>query len=174
MSKRQIKKLTGDLASLLEQLIELQKVLHGVIRGKLDAMRGCDAPSMTASAHREGDASAKIAALDDCRRRCVGELCLALDIPRPGRIENVTLRTLAGHLDRKLGDRLTQLGEVLRERMLKVAEANRVVELVTQEMLQHFRNLFSVFTQDEDGSQTYSPGGAVASGAGTKVLDAVG
>ena len=174
MSKRQIRKTTGDLASLLEQLIELQKALHEVIRGKLDAMRRCDAQAMTAAAHREGNVSAKIAALDDCRRERVGELCRALDIPRPGRIANVTLRTLARHLDKKQGEHLNRLGETLRERMLKVAEANRVVELVTQEMLQHFRNLFSVFTQDEEGSQMYSRGGAVASGAGAKVLDAVG
>ena len=58
--------------------------------------------------------------------------------------------------------------------MLKVAEANRVVEMVCREMLNHFKNVFSAFTQDDEGAQTYSRGGAVEAGMSVKVLDAVG
>jgi hypothetical protein len=62
----------------------------------------------------------------------------------------------------------------LREEMLKLAETNRVVELVCREMLAHFKMLFSAMVQSEEDGPTYSPTGEMGPSKGTRVFDAVG
>ena len=159
---------------MLEQLVGLQKKLHGVIGEKLEAMRRCDTEAMMSAAQREGEIASKVAAMDERRKQIVVDLCTALGMRRPATTKYVTLRVLGDRLDETLRRTLMQLGDSLREWMLKVAEANRVVEMVCREMLNHFKNVFSAFKQDDAGSQTYSRGGAVEAGTGIQVLDAVG
>lgn len=164
----------NELISLLEKLIALQEGLRGVIREKLDAMRRMDMEDMISAAHREGEIAAQVSALDEMRKKIAGDLCRTAGFPKTVRAEHVTLNALSERMDAPVRARLMELGNGLREQMLKVAEANRVVELVSREMLIHFKNLFSAFTQSEDGPQTYSRGGAAEAGAGSSVLDAVG
>ncbi|MCG8404319.1 MAG: flagellar protein FlgN [Phycisphaerales bacterium] len=163
-----------ELISLLEQLIALQEALQVVIREKLEAMRRSDMDGMISAAHREGELAARVSVLDECRKRVAAELCRTKGLPKSARVEHVTLNILVERLGNPHRARLLELGNTLRVQMLKVAELNRVVELVSHEMLAHFKNLFSAFTQSEDGPRTYSRGGAVEAGSGANVLDAVG
>jgi len=174
MNQKQVEQSAAELISMLRQLVELQEQLHGAIREKLAAMRRCDPDEMMAAAQREGELVAQVTAIDERRKKTVEGLCCSLDMPKAAAIEYVTLRALAARLDAKLRGPLLQMGQALRERMLKVAESNRVVEMVCREMLSHFKTLFSAFMQNEDGPQTYSSRGAADAGSGLKVLDAVG
>ncbi len=167
-------KCTNELISLLEELIGFQDVLHGTIREKLAAMRRCDSAAIMAAAHREGEIVSSISTLDERRHQIVGELCAALGMNRPVNTKNVTLRSLAGRLGANSGPRLQKIADLLREKMLSVAEANRVAELVTQEMMTHFKILFMAFVGGDNTAPTYSNVGAVRMSTGPKMLDAVG
>lgn len=174
MSARSVEPLVRELEAVFRTLIDQHESLHDAVRGKLDAMRRADNGEMLSAAHREGEIVARIREIDEQRKTLVVRCCQASGIPKSANAGHVSLKALAGHLNPNLRARLTGLGEVLRERMLEVAEANRVVELVSREMLDHFKQLFSAFTRDEDGSQTYSAGGVLKTDSGTSVLDAVG
>lgn len=166
--------LTPELGSVLNRLIGLQNELLGAIREKLDAMRRSDADDMMSAAQCEGRICSRISALDARRREIVTALCRRTGLVAPAGVRHVSLRMLAAGLDEAARAELLETGQVLRETMLRVAEANRVVELVSREMLAHFKNLFMVFTQNHDSRPTYSRGGSLESGDGVKVLDAVG
>ena len=174
MNIKNIDQLTNDLASILDELIGQQVDLHDVVRAKLEAMRRADTDEMTMLSHREGGIAAQVNELEQRRRQVTSEFASALSFPIHTGIEYLSLPVLAERLEERHRTRLTRLGAALREKMLQVAEANRVVELVSREMLAHFDNLFSVFTQDENEPRIYSRGGAMEDGAGAKVLDAVG
>ena len=174
MKQDSTKALVGELAAQLQKMIGLQERLHEVIREKLEAMRRCDTEHMLSATGREGEIAAQISALNDRRTETAGRMCDALGIQRPPAVAPVTLRFLAGRLDSGFRQRLVELGDELRDCMLKVAEANRVVEMVSREMLAHFKDLFAAFTRAEDGPQTYSRGGAMEHATGTQVLDSVG
>jgi hypothetical protein len=166
--------LTAELGSVLNRLIGLQSELHGAIDEQLDAMRRSDAGDMMAAAQCEGRLCSRISALDERRREIVAALCECTGLVAPAGVQHVSLRMLAVGLDESQRTELLEAGQALREKMLQVAEANRVVELVSREMLAHFRDLFAAFTQDDDSRPTYSRGGSLEAGKGVKVLDAVG
>ncbi len=174
MSPGDCNAITAELAGLLDRLIGLQNELHAVIDEKLDAMRRSHADDMMAAAQREGKICSRISTLDERRREIVTALCKCTGLVVPAGVQQVSLRTLAVALDEAERKALLEAGQTLREKMLQVAEANRVVELVSREMLSHFKELFTAFTQDDDSRPTYSRGGSLEAGEGVKVLDAVG
>ncbi len=174
MSHTQTPSLATELINVLEQLSGLQDRLLLAIDAKLEAMRRADVAAMTASSRREAELAAEAATLDQRRCLIAVDLSRALGLPIPPRAENVSLRSLCGRLEEEVRARLTQAGDVLREKMLKVAESNRVVELVCREMLAHFKTVFSAFTRDDDAPRNYSPKGSIESRGQIAVLDAVG
>jgi len=174
MNRGDVKKLATELAEVIEQLIEMQAELHGIVCEKLEAMRRADTGAMLAASHREGEMTSQAVALDGRRRKIVTELCRAVGLPAAEGAGGVTLRALAGRLEPASRHRLLELAGRLREIMLKLAEANRVVELVCREMLVHFKTLFSAMVQKDETTPTYSSQGEVGPVAGARVLDAMG
>lgn len=174
MSHTQKQIMAGELIGILEHLSGLQDRLLSAIDAKLEAMRRADVAAMTASSRREAELAAEAATLDQRRCLIAVDLSRALGLPIPPRAENVSLRILCGRLGGEAGARLTHAGNVLREKMLKVAESNRVVELVCREMLAHFKAVFSAFTRDDEAPRNYSPKGSIESRGQIAVLDAVG
>ena len=174
MNRKLVERLTRELFSVLEQVIEHQETLHGLIREKLDAMRRNDTAGMMSASQREGRIAAQVSALDARRGEVVDRLCEALSLPRPSAPGRMTLRVLAQALEIGARAHLVSVGQRLREQRLKIAGANRVVELVCREMLDYFKTLFSALTLNDDGSDLYSRGGSRAADARATVLDAVG
>ncbi len=174
MSAATVTTLVDRLAELLEDLSARQASLHEVIRGKLEAMRRADVEGMIAATHREGELTNEVTALDGRRRDIAGKLSEALSRSPSERGRGLSLRNLAGRLDASQRPRILTLADTLRRRMLDVAEANRVVELVSREMLAFFKEVFSAMVRDDKTPLTYSAGGAVGAASGARVLDAVG
>ena len=166
--------LTRQLMGLLTSLIERQTALHAAIADKLSAMRRASVPDMLDASSREGQIVDEILKLDQGRVETAAALAQLLKMPTVGAATTVSLRAIAARLDPANGAQLLQLATSLREKMLSVAKANRVVELVCKEMLAHFKTLFASLIQPETPNQTYSPAGAVdPRGHGALVLDAV-
>jgi hypothetical protein len=148
--------------------------LRAALEAKLGAMRRSDVDGMLKTSRREGDLAAEVSTLDEERCRIVSELCKALDVPLIGSARTVTLSALLVKLDRDSGERLAGLATHLREEMLKLAETNRVVELVCREMLAHFKTLFSAMVRSDEDGPTYSQSGEMGPSKGTRVFDTVG
>lgn len=174
MNRRVVNRLAEDLATLLEQLIDAQIFLCGVVREKLDAMRRADVEGMTKASQREANATGEAAALDRRRSEIVASLCRELSVETGRNARQVTLRVLIAAMDGDMKTRLADLADRLRREMLALAETNRVVEIVSREMLAHFKKLFEVMTHSEEDAQTYSPIGAKGAAGAARVLDAIG
>lgn len=174
MSAATVTTLVDRLAELLENLTARQAALHAVIRGKLEAMRRADVEAMIAATHREGELTSEVTALDGQRRELAAKLSEALSRSASERGRRMSLRSLAARLDAVQRARILKLADTLRRRMLDVAEANRVVELVSREMLTFFKDVFSAMVRDDESPLTYSAGGELGAAFGARVLDAVG
>ena len=174
MSSGMAATLAADLAALMEQLIERQIALRAVVQEKLEGMRRCDVDCMLRASRMEGDLAAAIASLDRSRYEIVSEMCSRLGFPRKTDLRAVTLRMLAAKLDPQSGERLVRLADRLRDEMLKLAETNRVIEMVCREMMAHFKVLFAAMVEPERDAPTYSPDGEVGPAVGARVLEAVG
>lgn len=166
--------MAGELAAVLEQLLTLQVRLHAQMREKLSAMRRADSDAILAAAHGEGRIAAEVEAQEARRQEIVGRMCGALSLPFANKGRNVSLRALAERLDANLSAVLLRIAQRLREAMLRVAETNRVVELVSREMLEHFKAVFRAMVADEDDASTYRVGGGPRKAVEAQVLDAMG
>lgn len=162
------------LAALLEELASKQESLHRVIRGKLEAMRRADVEGMIAASHREGELTNEVTLLDAQRRDVAAEVCAEIGIPAVERNRPASLRRIAARLGEADRSRIVKLADLLRERMLQVAEANRVVELVSREMLAFFKAVFTAIVRDDGAPRVYSACGEMGVAARARVLDAVG
>lgn len=162
-----------ELIALIAELVALQESLHGVIAVKLEAMRRADVEGMIAAAHRESELTAKFSTLDAARKDIVTRLCTALAVPAFEGGRPIRLSTLCRKLETPIARQVVALAEALKERMLKVAESNRVVEIASRELLAHFKTLFEAMVQDE-APPTYGAAGGVNRNKGPRVLDAVG
>ena len=166
--------LAEELAGLFERLIESQVSLRTVLHVKLEAMRRVDAKGMLAAAGKEGEIVSEVTLLDQRRRQIVDALAAARGPGNPADGNGMTLQTLFARLPRDVRQRLAPLSRRLREEMLRVAEANRVVELVCREMAAHFKALFAALVNDGETAATYQADGGVGPAAGPRVLDAMG
>jgi phage gp29-like protein len=174
MNRDLVTKLANELATLIERLIELQVSLQAVVREKLGAMRRADTEAMLSASHREENTASSAVALDGKRLELVSKLSRAVGLSGDEAAEGVTLRMLAGRLEPALQERFLKLADRLRQEMVKLSEANQVVELVSREMLTHFKSMFSAMLQEDDAAPTYSSRGEMGPAAGARVLDAVG
>lgn len=158
------------LEALLRELTSAQEELALVLGQKLDAMRKADTAAMQSATAREGFLLDRLGQLDMQRHAVLNRVVEAVGLPRSA---SMTLSQIAARLDERTRGRLTKLMQELRERMLRVAEANRVIALVSGEMLAHYRNVFSALTRGSEESTVYTRGGRI-SGEPMRVLDAVG
>lgn len=170
----QLTSLADDMAGVLEGLCGIQDRFLAAIDQKLEAMRRCDVSAMSAASALEGELAADASLLDERRCWLAVELSKALGLQIPPRADSVSLRSLCSRLDAARGGRLAEVGARLREKMLRVAESNRVVDLVCREMMAHFKAMFGAMILADESPKTYSHRGAIESRGQVSVLDAVG
>lgn len=166
------------LAELMDELRSLHDALYETLCGKLEAMRRSDVEGMLSSAHREGELATQISAADGRRAKVVADLCDALGLEmeprRKGNRRGIRLSEIVSRLTAQDAGPIHDRAAQLRASMLRVAQANRVVELVCREMLAHFRTLFGAMMDECSETGTYRAGGAMEKKPGPRVLDAVG
>jgi hypothetical protein len=174
MKNKAVNTLVDRLAELLEKLTAKQESIRAVIRKKLEAMRRADVEAMIAASHREGELVNDVTGLEVERREISEKLGEVAGARGTARGRGLPLRVIAAQLDDADRARITRLADALRRRMLEVAEANRVVELVSREMLAFFKDIFTAIVRDGAAPLTYSAGGEIGAPVGARVLDAVG
>lgn len=166
-----VQDLVDQIALVLSQMSTGQDKLLEIIKSKHEAMRKSNVQAMLVASANEGVLANALLDLDKHRRDLSLQLSSLLKVGTPGL--QVTLRALATRLPADVGARLLTVAGELRQRMLKVAEANRVVELVCQRMLANFKAIFSAMSQAADAPPTYSSAGQRSQSTEAMVLDAV-
>lgn len=174
MSKEAVHTTLAELEGLLKALIGIEDQLSEIIALKLEAMRRADVEGMIATTHAEAQLMADLGRLDAQRIDRVGALCKALGLNVGATIRRLSLRTLSERLEPAARTRLLKLADTLREKMLAVAQLNKVVETASREILAHFKTLFSAMVQDDVDKLTYSAAGGVDRANAARVLDAMG
>lgn len=169
----EIERLADELADLMERLSKMQGRMHDVIRVKLHAMRIADVGGMETAVARESELVGQVVTLNRRRIEIVTELGPLLDMPVVRNPEQVTLRAVARVLPAGRRARLTRVADDLRDRMLRVAEANRVVDMVSRRMLDWFKELFEIIAHADVEPVTYSADGRSGDRQGVRVLDAL-
>lgn len=133
-----------ELRALLRALLRLQTELHAVLRAKLDAMKRADVDGMRAAGARVLELTDTFERLDLQRVAVVSRLAAAHGL-RPD--HTLRLSELIAAYPQPLRSELAALATALRQRMLAVGDANRVIAQVSQEMVEHFRTVFEAMTQ---------------------------
>jgi hypothetical protein len=155
------------LRDLLADLIDVQNDMHSALEGQLDAMSRADIDGMQVAAAKITALSRRFELLDVQRQAVVSRLAR-----RGGRRDSVALSELIPCCPDSYREELSRLGTALRDRMLAVADAGRVSNLVCREMSAHFQSVFEAMTRAAAPSG-YSRDGRMESGP-VHVLNAVG
>lgn len=162
----------AQLVTVLGELKRLHDELAIVVQRKLDAMRAANADAIRSTCSREEFLAQKIREQDGLRRQLlelVGtQMGLAGEVARA-----MTVTELADRVGEPARSRLLVLAAALRERVRATADTNRVVGLVSHEMLKHFRQVYGVMAEANRAPGLYSRRGRNENPAIT-VFEAVG
>ena len=173
MTTRTMPQRREDITALRDLLGELhgaQASLHAVLMEKLAAMRDADISGMQNATAEEGDLLSRFELLDAQRHTVTARLASTFGTPGGGPLRMSQVIAALDGADRR---EMSDLTDSLREMMLKVADANRVVTLVSREMNEHFKTIFEAMTQAAAESVGYSRCGRTETRAAC-LLDAVG
>jgi hypothetical protein len=173
MKKSNGKDRVDDLVHLLDGLTQLHDELLTVVHDKLDQMRAGSIEGMQTCAQREEALVACIAEQEGLRKQLLDVIGRGFGAA-PQRARNWTASELADRLIEPQRGVLLEAARRLRTSIAEVARANRMAGLVAQEVLKHFRH---IFTAVAGGSATqpagYSPRGDVVSVINRALFDAV-
>lgn len=155
-----VRGLAARLEALLSALIAEHTCLLDLSARQRQAIRGANTGEMDACLTEQRDRLARIAGLEDDRRRLVDSVVP----PAPGRSSNGTpvtltqLAALAGPEDR---DRLLNLASELRRLVERVREELAVIRAAAASLMGHMEGVMKQVAQRLSHSQTYGRRGAV-------------
>lgn len=158
-----------ELRAVLRALLSLQTELHAVLRAQLDAMKRADVDGMRAAAARVAELTGSFERIDMQRVALASRLARLHGLSTRG----VRLSDLIAGYPQPLRSELMSLSLALRERMLAVADANRVVAMVSGAMAEHFRAVFAAMAEAAVPPASYGRDGRTGP-AEAVVLDAMG
>jgi flagellar biosynthesis/type III secretory pathway chaperone len=158
--------LLDDLVATLKAEGDRLRRLHPLLEEERTALLSCDTKTVAALAGEKEQLMGELKRLDAARLVCVQRLATALGVP----IETLTLSTLA----RLTGapERLTAIGEALREDLVKVTAANDGNRMLVEHSLRHVRALLDTIRTSLRQTPTYGARGRQAeTGTTRSVLD---
>lgn len=171
--RNQVVARSGNLVTLMGDLKKLHDEMLSVIQQKLNAMRRADTDALNSCVARERFLAERVQKQEGLRRQLVQILWKELGLPSE-QSSGLGLRDLAERLPEPRRGQLLVLGEELRELIGKIDNANKVVALVTGEMLKHFRHVHSAMARSGPSTGRYAANGQIAVERPTQVFDAVG
>ncbi len=174
MTRRsQLEARSGDLVNLMGDLKTLHSDMLSVLQQKLAGMRRADTEAINSCTARERFLAERVQEREGLRRQLVQILGKELGLS-PEQSAGLGVRDLAERLPEPRRGQLLVLGEALRELIGKIDNANKVVALVTGEMLKHFRHVYAAMARSGPSTGRYASNGQIAVERPTQVFDAVG
>ena len=162
-----------ELLEVLGEARRLHEELLAVLRRKLEAIRRAEMQAVHSCGAREALLVDRIRRNELRRRGLVERLGRQLAVPA-GRARPVRLTELAEQLGEPMRSRLLVMAAGLRDLLGKIGDTNRVIGMVSEAMLEHFRQVYEAMRQAVPGSGLYSPAGRDTDDVRMNVLDAVG
>jgi hypothetical protein len=161
-----------QLTTVLGELKRLHDELWLVVRNKLEAMRKADTDAIRSATAREEFLIRRMREQDGLRKQLLELIGKLVNIPAP-QARRMAVSEVADYAKEPVKSQLLALAAALRDRVKETAEGNRVAAVVSHEMLKHFRQVYDVMAQVDQGPAVYSRTGQAERRTGTSVFDAV-
>lgn len=165
--------LARSLVQLLGQMVELEGELGVLMREKLEAIKRADSDLMQSITARETQVAARLGEREGLRRQISERIVAGLGLD-PATQQGIKLTELAEYLPEPRRSQLLVAAAGLRERLGEIERMRVTTTLITQEMLKHMREVFSVMTAGHGAVDGYSRTGQRQRAGSTNVFEAVG
>lgn len=168
-----VERRTGELQTLLSELSDSYAHLERVLERQLEAMRRAEPAAMHALSDEAGRIASRIRERDGLRVQLMGVLGTGLGLEAEA-ARRMSLRELAERLGEPQRGALLVLAERLRVQALRVDRLNRIIALVSGEMLRHMRRVYEALSEGAEKPVTYSARGHSRPAAVSRVFEMVG
>ncbi len=172
-AEKVIESRSGELVTLLGELKGLHEELLRFIEQKLEAMRRADTEKLNACLSREQFLAQRIAEREGLRQQLVQLIGRAMDLTQD-QTERLTVKDIADRVAEPRRGQLLGLAAGIRQTLQAIHARNQVAALVTDEMLKHFRQVYTVMAKSGPSTGRYSPAGTPATDRPRQVFEAVG
>lgn len=162
-----------ELTVLLTEMRQLHEGLLSAIQRKMAAIRSADEQGMHASSRRERELADRIREQEGLRRVLMERVGALLGVG-PADARKMSMRALAERVEEPARSRLLVLGNELRGLASEVLRLNRIVALVSREMINHFRNVYGTITRGGVDREVYGRTGRTRETATPALIDTTG
>lgn len=152
----------GDLLVVMERLEGLYLELRQELSNKLEHMRRADHDGMAVSVEREQALVTRINEQEGLRKQVMEQVGRGYGLA-PATIRAMPVRRLAERVIEPYRTRLFELADRLKAVVADVKKANGLINRVSQDVLTHVREIFSVITAAEPASEYSCSGRTVES-----------
>lgn len=159
-------KLLGGLQKLHEQLLEL-------VQAKMDTMRRADISGMRELNERERTLAKRLQQREGLRCQLMDQIGNELGMP-PRTARAIPLSQMASRIPEPGRERLLDAAQRLRQVVAQVARGNRVVGVISREILNHLRWVFASVTPKEEKPVGYSVDGLLVGSSKVRIFETVG
>lgn len=162
-----------DLVTLLEHMNRLYIELETALREQRAAMRSADIDRMQQWDGRARATAARLRERDGLRRQLMELIGGDFGLDRAS-ARTLALSQLAAHLPEASAECVLEVRRQLANVVARVAQANRITQAATRNVLNHMSWVFSAIRPQGNRPDGYDPAGAVVDGGGSAILEAVG
>lgn len=161
----------------LVQLVTDMTGLHGELamhmRNKLEAIKRADSDRIQSITARETTLAGRLAEREGMRRQMVERIASGLGLDAESH-RTIKLTELAEYFVEPRRSQLLVAAAGLKEKVEEIEQLRVRTALITEEMLKHMKDVFSVMTSPEHETGVYSRTGGRAESAAPRVFEAVG
>jgi len=162
-----------ELVRLISDMTHLHDDLAGQMRDKLDAIRQADSDRIEAITARESKLAGRLAEREGLRRQLTRRIVNGLGLD--GQVdETIRLTALAEYLDEPRRSQLLVSAMGLKEKAEHIERLVATTKQVTEAMLEHMQEIFTVMTSGGPTNGGYSRVGRRENAKAASVFEAVG
>jgi len=173
VASREVEILVRDLVRLLKDLSGLYSELAMHMQNKFDAMKRADSSQMEAITAREMVLAGRVSEREGLRRQITRRIVEGLGLDSE-QAKTTTLTSIAGYLAEPIRSQLLVTAAGLKSKLDEVERLRAKSAMVTQEMLKHLGEVFSVMRSGGQGADVYSRRGQREQAGPANVFEAVG
>ena len=165
--------LARDLGRLLNDMMGLHGELAMLMTNKLDAIKRADSDQIQSTTAREMALAERISEREGLRRQMTRRIVEGLGLEAE-KHKAIKVTELAEYFPEPRRSQLLVAAAGLRDRLEEIERMRVTTTLITQEMLKHMEEVFSVMTAGSPGADVYSRTGRRERSGSAKVFEAVG
>ena len=162
-----------ELVRLVTEMARLHEELAMHMRNKLDAIKRADSDQIQSITARETVLAERLTEREGLRRQMTKRILAGVGLNAEAN-KSIRLTELAEHFAEPRRSQLLVAAAGLREKVHEVDRIRVTTTLITEEMLKHMREVFSVMTAGGFETGVYSRTGGRLEATSPRVFEAVG